>query len=433
MTGVDASTYVGIVTAAVACALYIATYRSFVYLLRYPRNWAAPSLPETLATGALAVFVVALVSLSADGLDMPSLVVSSVFITALFIIIAAPAFAFQPASGPVEFLAKHGDYAGLWLLGPALIAGLVIPNIKLQAVMVTAIAIEGLWLARQRLFGKAGRLYPLNDRDLSVLKTQAKGDLKAFQRRHHIRELVLSNGAVSWQGCEKTTAPCPFNLYVNRLGLNTAPCCREHMKDLSHYVAGCLSKMGAVHWLEGGSLLGAIRENGGLLDWEDDVDISVLLTADLTWDKLTARLVEGGARDGYYVDIFERSGFISISLDRPRRWLFRAERNRMRGEIRADIAVYRQVVSYGETVLERHSKKGAMPATEAGGFGVPTDIVLPTKTTPLLGKEIACPGQPDAYLEILYGDFRQIEYTYLDPAAAKARVKIDAGSDLASV
>ncbi|NOX40192.1 MAG: LicD family protein [Alphaproteobacteria bacterium] len=377
--------------------------------------------------------MVAFVSLSADGLDILSLVVSLVFITALFIIIAAPAYAFQPASRPVEFLAKHGDYAGLWLLGPALIAGLTIPNIKLQAVLVTAMAVEAMWFARQRLFGQVGRLYPLNNRDLSVLKTQAKGDLEAFRRRHHIRELVLANGAVSWRGCEKSTAPCAFNLYVNRLGLNTAPCCREQMKDLSHYVAGCLSKMGAVHWLEGGSLLGAIRENGALLDWEDDVDISVLLTADMTWDRLTARLVEDGARDGYYVDIFKKNGFISISADPPRRWLFRPERNRMRGEIRTDIAIYRQVVSYGKTVLERCSKKGAMPTTEGGGFGVPKDIVLPTTTTPFLGGEIACPSQPGAYLEILYGNFQKIEYTYLDPAAAETRAEIDACSDLTSV
>ena len=105
----------------------------------------------------------------------------------------------------------------------------------------------------------------------------------------------------------------------------------------------------------------------------------------------------------------------------------------MRGEIRADIAIYRQVVSYGETVLERRSNKGAMPSTEGCGFGVPKDIVLPTTTTPLLGKEIACPRQPDAYLEILYGNFRKIEYTYLDPVAAKVRAEIDADCDLETV
>ena len=429
MTDTDASIYIGIFNAAVAFALYIVTYRSFVYLLRYPRNWLSPSLSESFVTGALAVILVAFVSLSNDGFDILTLVVSSVFVSTLFIIIAAPAVAFQPASKPVEFLAKRGDFAGVLLVVPALIAGLAIANIKLQVVMGTAIAIEAMWFARQRIFGQAGQLFLLNDLDLLVLKTQAKGDLEAFRRRHHISELVLSNGAVSWRGCEKTTAPCPFNLYVNRLGLNTAPCCREHMKDLSHYVAGCLSEMGAVHWLEGGSLLGAIRENGALLDWEDDVDISVLLTTDMTWDKLAAGLAKDGARDGYNVDLFKKNGLISLSYDQPRRWLFRPERNRLRGEIRTDIAVYRQVTSYGETVLERRSKKAAMPATEGGGFGVPKDIVLPTTTTPLLGKEIACPGHSDAYLELLYGNFNDIEYTYVDPAAAKVRAKMDANTD----
>jgi len=368
---------------------------------------------------------VVFVSLSSDGLDIRAVIVSTAFVLALFIIIAAPAIAFQPASKPVEFLAKHGDFAGLLLFVPALIACLAIQNLKLQVVMATAMIIEVIWFARQRSVGKLGQLFPLNDLDLSVLKTQANGDLMAFRRKHQIRELTLSNGAVSWRGCGKTTAPCPFNLYVNHLGLNTAPCCREHMKDLSHYIAGCLSEMGAVHWLEGGSLLGAIRENGALLDWEDDVDISVLLTTDMTWDKLAASMIESGARDGYYVDLFEKSGFISVSYDQPRRWLFRSERNRLRGEIRADIAVYRQVTSNGETVLERRSKKGVMPATEGGGFGVPVNTVLPTTTTPFLGQEIACPSQPDTYLELVYGDFTTVEYTYLDAAAAKVRAAMD--------
>ena len=182
---------------------------------------------------------------------------------------------------------------------------------------------------------------------------------------------MLSEGAVSWRGCEKGTPPCPFNLYVNRLGLNTAPCCREHMRDISHFVAACLSEIGAVHWLEGGSLLGAVRENGALLQWEDDIDISVLLDGDMTWDNLSAGLVERAARDGYYVDLFEKGGLISISFDPPKPWPFRWERNRLRGEIRVDLAIYRPAMSHGDAVLERQSHKGDMPATENGGYGVP--------------------------------------------------------------
>lgn len=425
MTGIEALPALQVISAPIAGLLYVTTYLSFVRLLTYPRNWHAPSLPASLATGALAASTVLLVSLSPGGPDWTTLIVSAGFIAAAFCIIAAPAIAFRPSSWPVEFLARHSDYAGLWLTGPAFLAGLATSNIKLQVVLATAMAIELSWFLRQRWTGRNRTLYPMNDRDLSVLKIQAKGDLAAFRQRHGIRELVLSKDTVSWRGCGKGTPPCPFNLYVNRLGLNTAPCCREHMKALSHYVAACLTELGVVHWLEGGSLLGAVREKGMLLDWEDDIDISVLLDDDVTWERLATGLAERGAHDGYYVDIFENKGFLAISFDAPKRGPFRWERNRLRGEIRTDIAVYRRAVSYGKAVLERQSHKGAMPSTERGGFGIPQEVVLPTKTVQFLGGEFAGPNQAETYLRMLYGDFRKVEYTYVDTDAAEARAGID--------
>jgi phosphorylcholine metabolism protein LicD len=197
------------------------------------------------------------------------------------------------------------------------------------------------------------------------------------------------------------------------------------MRVISHYVAACLSEMGAVHWLEGGSLLGAVRENGALLDWEDDIDISVLLDTDMTWDRLTAGLAERGARDGYFIDTFEKKGFISVSFDPPKRWPMSWERNRLRGEIRVDIAIYRRAISHGDAVLERCSHKGEMASTEYGGYGVSQEIVLPTSTINFLDGNIACPNKSDAYLRILYGDFEEIEYTYVDEAAAVTRRQAD--------
>ncbi len=414
------------ITAATAAIFYAATYLSFVHLLRYPRNWAPVSPAGSLATGGLAVLTVALVALSRDGLDIPALAAAVTFIGVLLFIISAPAMAFRPASRLSEFLARHGEHAGTWLIGPAIVIGLAVPNESLCAVLVTAMAIELTWFLRQRWAGRGLRKYTLSGRDLSVLKSQAKGNIRAFRRRHGIKELVLSPSGVSWGGCTKETPPCPFNLYVNRLGLNTAPCCREHMQDLSHHIAACLRDMGVVHWLEGGSLLGAVRERGRLLEWEDDVDISVLLDDEMTWQRLAAGLIERCEEGGYFVDLFERNGFISISFDAPKRWPMRWERNRLRGEIRADIAIYRKALSFGEAVLERRSHKGAMRATENGGFGVPAGLVLPTSTVPFLGSDIASPNQPDTYLRALYGDFETVEYTYVDAAPAKSRAPIDA-------
>ena len=80
MTGIGASATTQVIAALIAAALYVATYLSFVRLLRYPRNWYPPSLPASLATGVLAALTVALVSLSPDGLDRSALAISVGFV-----------------------------------------------------------------------------------------------------------------------------------------------------------------------------------------------------------------------------------------------------------------------------------------------------------------------------------------------------------------
>jgi hypothetical protein len=432
MTGMETFPIGPVIAAIVSVALYGATYLSLLRLMNYPRNWCRPTLLAWFGTLGPAGALVAFLSLSFDGVDVAALCVSTGFIAVLFLIIAAPAIAFKPAPRAIEFLARHGDYAGLWMLAPAIAAGYAIPSLKLQAFLAAAMAIETMWVLRYLGTKGRRRLYPIDGHDLAVLNTQAKGDLEGFARRHGIHELVLADGAVAWRGCAKNTLPCSFNLYVDHLGLNTAPCCREHMKELCYAVDSWLDEMGVVHWLESGTLLGAVRENGTFLAWEDDVDISFLIEGDMTWATVAAGLAAHGARDGYFVGVFEEIGFISVAYDAPRRWPLRWERNRMRGEIRVDLAVYAHAMSHEEPVLERRSRKGAMPVTESGGHGVPPDVVLPTATIAFLGGEFPCPNRPEDYLHILYGDFGKIEYSYVDATAAVTRRQVDAAGDARS-
>lgn len=406
----------------IAATLYVATYLSFIRLLRFPRNWIQPSQKEVLTTGLLGITTIAWVSLSSIGPDLNYLLIATSFIVIMAFIIAAPALCFQPANKALEFLARHSEHAALWLIGPALVVCLIIPGSKLQSMLLTAITIEFLWLFRQYWEKRNKVIYPLTPSDCSVFKIHARGDLKEFCQNNGIKELIVSESDFSWRGCSKNTAPCPFNLYVNKLGLNTAPCCREHMRDISHYVSKCLLEIGAIHWLEGGSLLGAVREDGKLLEWEDDIDISVLLDEDITWDILSDQLAEKGKKDGYFVDTFEEKSLISVSFDAPKPWPFKWERNRLRGEIRVDIAIYRRATNRGVVVLERQSPKGVMPATENGAYGVPLELVLPTSKIIFEGGNIACPHDSDAYLRLLYGNFQEIEYTYINPAAARNRL-----------
>ena len=102
----------------------------------------------------------------------------------------------------------------------------------------------------------------------------------------------------------------------------------------------------------------------------------------------------------------------------------------MRGEIRLDLVVYRLCQSYGEWVLERRLKKGAMPLTESGVYGVPRDMVMPVSKINFLGREMGCPNQPQAYLRVLYGDYDKPDYTYLATASAKTRQRVDNKNNL---
>ncbi len=403
----------------IAGLLYATAYFQFVNLLRYPRNWTPASKFEIGKCVVLAVLVVTVVSVSSGEFDALVLALSSAFVGLFFFIIAASALAFLPTVPIVELFAKHGDHAGVWLVPVALAAGVAVPNPGLRGMLIVAMLIELTWFVRRRRQDRNRVARPLDEAALVVLNRQADGDLARFAKKHRIAELVLGE-TVGWLGCTKTSAPCPFNFYVNKLGLNTAPCCREHLIALCRYADDCLTDAGVTHWLEGGTLLGAVRE-GGLLAWEDDVDISVLLDDQMTWERFVSALRQRVAADGYAFEVFRECEVVSFCYDRRQIWPFGYERNRLRGDLRVDISAYREGMNAGEPVLERFTSKAKMPATEGGKYGVPVGLVLPTSRMSVFDSSVSCPHNPDEYLRLLYGDYMKISYTYIDPRAAEKR------------
>jgi hypothetical protein len=52
-------------------------------------------------------------------------------------------------------------------------------------------------------------------------------------------------------------------------------CCTEHLLELIHHVHGLLAERGILHWLDFGTLLGAVRD-GTLIPWDHDADFGIL-------------------------------------------------------------------------------------------------------------------------------------------------------------
>lgn len=75
------------------------------------------------------------------------------------------------------------------------------------------------------------------------------------------------------EGCTAESARCEFWTQGERY-LRPA-CCTQHLKDLLFFTQALLDRHGILHWLDYGSLLGAVR-NGEFIPWDGDVDFGIL-------------------------------------------------------------------------------------------------------------------------------------------------------------
>jgi hypothetical protein len=73
-------------------------------------------------------------------------------------------------------------------------------------------------------------------------------------------------------GCTQATLRCDFWNWGP--GALRPECCTEHMRELTSVVHDLLDRRGIVHWLDYGTLLGAVRE-GAFIAWDEDVDFGV--------------------------------------------------------------------------------------------------------------------------------------------------------------
>lgn len=156
-------------------------------------------------------------------------------------------------------------------------------------------------------------------------------------------------------------------------------------------VTGCLEKNAIQYWLEGGTLLGVIRENR-LLPWDNDLDISV---KEEEYDRLL-KCIPQIIKLGYRVKTkafekddppFEKEKIRIIKV-RTRRFFF------FRGKVCLDIFIkFKKDDIYYWQIKE--SKKS-----------VPAQFYEDMRVWPFNGKDYFVPNAYDGYLTYRYGNWR---------------------------
>lgn len=102
-----------------------------------------------------------------------------------------------------------------------------------------------------------------------------------LMRSFGLKHLVWPDGKDQWFGCSKETSRCfgtvyddtPEYLYLDRW---TPPCCLRALRETTKHVISALESSGVRYWLEGGSLLGAVRHQD-IIPWDYDVDLGIYL------------------------------------------------------------------------------------------------------------------------------------------------------------
>ena len=103
--------------------------------------------------------------------------------------------------------------------------------------------------------------------------------LKQLYSHLGIKRVIHANGKTDWYGCGKETNRCFDTVYNNMPeyiyhGKWTPPCCLKALRETAQYVFQVLESCKVRFWLEGGSLLGAVRYKD-VIPWDYDIDIGI--------------------------------------------------------------------------------------------------------------------------------------------------------------
>ncbi|XP_066995091.1 ribitol 5-phosphate transferase FKRP [Anabrus simplex] len=121
-------------------------------------------------------------------------------------------------------------------------------------------------------------LFQTNHAQLKLQQLEQERQQRMFQQ-FGLKKVVRETGVTEWYGCNRDTPRC-FGTVVGDMpqylweGKWTPPCCLAGLRRTARHVFARLDEAGVRYWLEGGSLLGAMR-GADILPWDYDVDVGI--------------------------------------------------------------------------------------------------------------------------------------------------------------
>jgi hypothetical protein len=213
--------------------------------------------------------------------------------------------------------------------------------------------------------------------------------LKTSYAAMGIKLVTKPEGRDEWYGCGKDTERC-FGTVVNDMpdyiynGRWTPPCCLRALRQTAKYVFRVLESQNVRYWLEGGTLLGAMR-NGDIIPWDYDIDI------------------------GIYKDDIDRSEYLAFCRDKQQPYI---DAEGYVWEKAREGDFFR--VQYSETnhlhvdIFPFFSRNGTMTKytwfkTHRQDMEFPESYLKPLDKIPFVGVKAFAPNNAKEFLELKFG------------------------------
>ena len=118
--------------------------------------------------------------------------------------------------------------------------------------------------------------------------------------------LAAPTRALPGAPCTRETKRCAF--WTDGPGYLRPACCTGHLLELTGFVHGLLDEHGILHWVDWGTLLGAVR-GGEFIPWDEDVDFGIV-----DRDVPAIRALADAVSSAGYVMLLDNPAVIRIQL-----------------------------------------------------------------------------------------------------------------------